>query len=507
MTEKDLSLEEILAIYSEFEKFSGDDDLPKKFWNHKGEIEYVLGEIYERGTHGVERDFAKAAEYFRKAQSYNFAAKKILAEKYFDGRGVAKDDSLALEMFLEVAGATEDVESLKNAIAILKTFNAEKYYFRQVTEFLDSTIEITSPEFLKVFSELQELKNQIEEYRKVKTEEREKFLKAAENGDIDSLEKLINGSVQGYNLATRHYCPKLIREGNIEAMRLLGDANNFNADAIYWYKKYLEKATDAEKIRQVKSSLAYAYFFQKDYDNAFKLYQELLSVEEHPEYLEKLATMYENGWGVAQDLHKAETLYTKLAEQGNRAWTGIDNLLRMYLKYESLTPDFDKVLRLYEKNNCFVELGDMYYNGWGVEVSFQRAFQYYEKALQNRRSCHVMRKIIPMLLKGEGVRKDEDRAFELIREIGYDGGEETIKYCVIRAYREIANTYSTEEIAANDAYINITLAAAHFGNRNAGDTVGNVGWFLYKNGDKVKGLKLLDTAIENGYEKSFFSIF
>ena len=200
-------------------------------------------------------------------------------------------------------------------------------------------------------------------------------------------------------------------------------------------------------------------------------------------------------------MQKAESLYKQSAQQAGNFYGAIDSLLRMYLNYKSLTPNFEEVLRLYEKYNYFASVGDMYYNGWGVEVSFQKAFQYYEKHIQISRVPYVIKKMIPMLRKGEGVEKDENRALKLLKEIEeyYGDEDEIIRYHVISAYDKLDLSYKVEieKIAANDAYINLILTAASFGKESAMNVIKRIGWFLYKKGDKEKGLKLLDIAAKN----------
>ncbi len=515
MTENDLTFEEILAIYKEFEKLDTDDDdediiLPKDFLICKGEIENTIGEIYERGTHGVKRNFETATKYFEKAaKNGNLDAKKMLAKKYYDGRGVEKNDNKAFNLFLEVAEEIEDVESLKTAIEILKKQSPDdnwsiNSYFNEIEKVVFIKSAITNPEFLKAVEKLREITDNLKASKTAKENENKKFRQTIENGDIETLEEIFTGDHHGvgaYNLA-RKRCKKLAENGNIEAMRLLGDTGWHSESTIYWYEKYLEKATDTEKIQQAKYHLAWSYYRNKKYEKAFKLYQELSSVKENDEYTERLAEMYYNGWGVAQDLQKAESLYKQLAKKGS--WSAIDKLLKMYLKYDSLTPDFEEILRLYEKNNRFEEIGDMYYNGWGVEVNFQKAFQYYEKHTKEYLwySNDLIKKMISMLLKGEGVEKNEEKAFELVRGIHYYcNDEELIRYHLIDFYRNLftfdLDASEIKKIAANDAYINIILAAAYFGEKDAISKVANIGCFLCKNGDKEKGLRLLDIAAKN----------
>lgn len=541
MTEIDLTFEEILAIYKEFEKFSDwkcyesynddayfDEDIKENTEEEKiiftsmGEIENKIGEIYERGTHGVKRDFEMAAKYLEKANEHgNLDAKKMLAKKYYDGRGVEKDDGKALRLFLKVAEKTDDAESLKISIDIVKKYlnddgtTSDFFVEDAVTEYEG---KINAPEFLEIVAKIRDAELKMRESGMQERNDFEKLYNDAENGDIAALETIIKNDfeVPEYNLACS-LCNKFARAGNIEAMRILGYINRYTETGIYWYEKYLEKATDAEKILQVKANLARAYCRNREYEKAFKLFQELLN----PAYSEKLAAMYERGFigldpkvyilhlaemyekgkGVAQDLQKAASLYKQSAQQVGNLYGAIDKLLEMYLNYNSLTPDFEEVLRLYEENNHFASVGDMYYNGWGVEVSFQKAFQYYEKHIQISRVPYVIKKMIPMLRKGEGVEKDENRALKLLREIEdyYGDEDEIIRYHVISAYDKLDLSIKSEieKIAANDAYINLILTAASFGERSALSDIKRIGWFFYKNGEKEKALRFLDIAAKN----------
>src|SRR5215813_5188962 len=73
------------------------------------EAQYFLGKSYSKGI-DVERDYAKAAEYFRKAADQGHAfAKNDLAVLYAKGLGVPKDYEQAAKWYLRGANAGDSL--------------------------------------------------------------------------------------------------------------------------------------------------------------------------------------------------------------------------------------------------------------------------------------------------------------------------------------------------------------------------------------------------------------
>lgn len=92
------------------------------------EAQANVGEIYERGL-GVPPNYAKAAEWYRKAAEQGFArAQTNLGHLYEKGLGVSKDKSQALNWYRKASGLTSDELVFTSSIQELRTraFNSDQ---------------------------------------------------------------------------------------------------------------------------------------------------------------------------------------------------------------------------------------------------------------------------------------------------------------------------------------------------------------------------------------------
>ena len=89
------------------------------------------------------------------------------------------------------------------------------------------------------------------------------------------------------------------------------------------------------------------YLNDKNYSKAVEVFRQLAN-DGHAAAQDKLAWMYQNGWGVTQDYSQAVSWFRKAAEQGNT---------------ESLA-----------------SMGLMYLKGWGVPQNYDTALEWYGKA-------------------------------------------------------------------------------------------------------------------------------
>jgi TPR repeat protein len=79
------------------------------------EAQYNLGVMYDEGA-GIERDLARAAEWYRKAAEQGFVDAQInLGMMYYHGQGFARDDAEAAKWFGRAAsqGDREAADYLK----------------------------------------------------------------------------------------------------------------------------------------------------------------------------------------------------------------------------------------------------------------------------------------------------------------------------------------------------------------------------------------------------------
>ena len=105
----------------------------------------------------------------------------------------------------------------------------------------------------------------------------------------------------------------------------------------------------------------------------------------------------------------------------------------MYREGEGTSVDYEKALFWFEKAAeqsgaiaSFAQnaLGDMYYNGTGVELSYEKAFQHFSKGQDQPLNKFRMAQ---MLRKGEGVKADPAKAKTLLQEAA-DAGYASAQY-------------------------------------------------------------------------------
>ena len=125
---------------------------------------------------------------------------------------------------------------------------------------------------------------------------------------------------------------------------------------------------------------------KKDYATAFKLWQPLAE-EGIAKAKHYLGFMYQNGYGVEQDVKEAVKWYRKAARQGHGK--AQYNLGVMYEKGQGVLQDYEESVKWYRKaarkgnRNAEYNLGVMYANGKGVTRNYVRAYMWIKLALRH----------------------------------------------------------------------------------------------------------------------------
>ena len=95
-----------------------------------------------------------------------------------------------------------------------------------------------------------------------------------------------------------------------------------------WAEQYVTLRHDAELGNAwAQGQLGYAYWLDKDYENAFEWFKKAAAQGEASAQF-RLGTMYEEGKATPQNYHDAMVWYRKAAEQGH--WGAQTFLARMY---------------------------------------------------------------------------------------------------------------------------------------------------------------------------------
>lgn len=116
-----------------------------------------------------------------------------------------------------------------------------------------------------------------------------------------------------------------------------------------------------------------------DYSKAQSELETLVKAQD-PDALNLQGQMFENGWGVDQDVERARRLYEQGARQGHLESV---NSLRA-LKNKEYKVEFDRLLPLAQQGDGEAQnrIGEMYEFGYGVERNSDQAIEWYRKAAE-----------------------------------------------------------------------------------------------------------------------------
>lgn len=205
---------------------------------------------------------------------------------------------------------------------------------------------------------------------------------------------------------------------------------------------------EAVNNSELLQELGYRYLTEDDYIdyNKAKHLFELAATHNNPYSVTNLGYMYEHGFGVEQDIHKAIEYYTQGAELGNN--TSYNNLaLIYYYGATGLDNDFNSAIHYFKKVNtkeyevcnyladCYYLLGEyknamkyikedmknndnigsfllgrMYCYGYGVKQDGKKAIPLLEKALQQAYDIAIL-DLIDIYAKDEENKDPEKLAY------------------------------------------------------------------------------------------------
>jgi TPR repeat protein len=318
---------------------------------------------------GVEKNYNKAFELYRKAEELGSARAQIeLGWMYYDGNGVPKDNTKALEL-IEKAALRENAKG-QNALGLL--------YLKG---------EIVSKDEMKAF---------------------EWMSKAADQGyamaqcNLSTLYKEGKVVPKDYSKAFE-WCQRAVEQGFPKGKFLMGkyyvEGIGVPIDivkAVFWYRKAAEDGYEPV-FRELAKRYETGNGVKKDPAEAIKWYQ----------------LAYEQGYRKAEvKIDELKTLLKAISicEEADRYLFGWNK-------------DYDKAIELYNKAEAlFIEkslvpgciysgVGCMYYEGWGVKRDYEKALKLSQQAkdLDDARG-HF--NIALMQMTGKGLEQNTEEAIK-----------------------------------------------------------------------------------------------
>ena len=169
---------------------------------------------------------------------------------------------------------------------------------------------------------------------------------------------------------------------------------------------------------------------EKDILKATELFEKAFAAGAK-EGAKELAKMYEEGIGVSSDLAKAHEWSLKAAELGDvtsQLSVGVN-----YLQGNGVAKDAIMAVKWFKKaselgsREGMSGVGDCFKYGWGVNADMEQAAVWYEKAIapnvnhEGEPLCSAMMELAELLLEGDGVDQDTDRAVALFKKAAEGG--------------------------------------------------------------------------------------
>ena len=212
-------------------------------------------------------------------------------------------------------------------------------------------------------------------------------LKAAETGDLEAIEEVID-----------YYDMK-------------GDTDN----AVLWCKKFIDANGEDALFRMGR---LYEFAEPADYDKAVYWYRRAADAGDEDAEV-KLGILYLEGNGLMKNELKAVEIFREKSEKGNK-WATL-NLAECYYDGKGVARDYKKAFELFSSveatySTAQYYLALMYLDGNGVEKSAEKAYGLLCAAEKNFPDDEITYKLGELLFFGRGCDSNKPRARELWRK-------------------------------------------------------------------------------------------
>ena len=159
-------------------------------------------------------------------------------------------------------------------------------------------------------------------------------------------------------------------------------------------------------------------YVNHDFDLAYNYYKQAADSGNSEGYI-GLASLYRRGLGVKKDLLKAEEYYKEAAKLKNlHSYQTLANLYtRAFKQYDKAKEYLEKGAECSE-TNAMIQIGNLYFNGFGVKRDFKEAKKWYQKAADMNNSSALIG-LGFLYLMGLGVEQDYQKAKEYFELSAY----------------------------------------------------------------------------------------
>lgn len=368
------------------------------YWYQKGaenkndsQCKYALGRLYEQGI-GVKQNYKKAFQFYKKAEKANEYFLEIedlytkLLECYTYGIGTSPNFAKAMDIYQKLINISYHYCNTEILTSIANSGNQEAQYL--LAELLVNS----------------DIEKAVDWYTK-----------AAEN----------NHSLAQYKLAS------LYNDGQ--------DIEQDYSKAFFLFKK---SADNGNVYAMFATAMCYknGKGTQQNYANALK-YFTAASQKGHIGAITQIAFLYQYGNGVKQDDNKMFKLHKKASKYIS---CSLCNLATCYKEGRGVKKNKKKAIQLLldadfddDGMSCINnDLGIAFENGDGVEQDYDKAFDYFNKAIEGG-NVYALYNIANMFLQGKGRKKNVKKAKQYALEALNDKDEgESLKEQAIKSAQE-----------------------------------------------------------------------
>ena len=386
-----------------------------------------LADAYFNGKGGLKRSFQDAVVWLEKAaEAGDVNAQYQIAQCYMEGKGVAKSEEKGVEWLTKVAeGGNADAQRqlalcYRDGRGVAQS--NEKYFF-WIEKVADGEKPETQLDLAKAYyvgdgvkkdlnkarfwAEKSSAKGNLEaEYLLAKwayeaspnsPDALQKLMKVAEKGNPEAQNAIGQAYLNGKGVTKSEekaieWLEKAAAKGSAEALYTMGNfyfygnsplIGKFYKKAIEYYSKAAAKG-DANAQRQLSVCLYNGIGGTQSYRDAFNWLSRSVNADPTPVTENNLGVCYTTGNGTRASIPQAMELFQKASEAGDAmAQYNLGSLLLEEGQLD-VKKGFEYLEKSAAKNNLLAlkKLGDLYYNGKYTNLTRERGFEYYTKAVQ-----------------------------------------------------------------------------------------------------------------------------